>query len=157
MGYAKPSMTTIFDLEATSTNDLPAALVDAHKAAKLARLAVEGLLMKAEHSAIDEDDVNLIQECAYTAQAHAWNAQKLYEAAAVAPLAVVPPLNEPVTYGERVADCPVCGAAILKGGDDFTCNRCKVRMHPECFWGRVATLVEFQEYLRQVHAGPEQP
>ena len=66
-------------------------------------------------------------------------------------------LGEPVKYGERGADCLVCGAAILLHGgcreDVAACNRCKVRMRPECYWGRVAPLAEFQEYRRQIASG----
>jgi hypothetical protein len=32
--------------------------------------------------------------------------------------AVHPPLDEPVTWGQRIADCPVCGAAIMDKGED---------------------------------------
>jgi hypothetical protein len=152
-------MTTIFNLEATSDNDLADSLHDAHKAAKLARYATEGLIEKSSHSAVDADDLNLIQECLYIAEAHVWNAQKLYERATQALATVHPPLGEPVTRGERGVDCPVCGAAILIHGgcreDVAACNRCKVRMHPECYWGRVAALDEFQEYRRQIAGGPE--
>jgi hypothetical protein len=28
-------------------------------------------------------------------------------------------------------------------------------MHLECYWGRVATLAEFQEHRRQIVGGPE--
>jgi hypothetical protein len=154
MGYAKPSMTTIFALDAVDTNDLAASLNDAHKASKLARYAVEGLIMKAEHCDVDADDLNLIQEAIYTAESHVWNAQKLHEQAEQAPAAVHPPLGEPLTHGERVADCPVCGAAILNGGIALPCDRCDVQMHGECYFGRVATLAEWQEYMRQSNGGP---
>jgi hypothetical protein len=72
------------------------------------------------------------------------------------------PLNEPVIYGTPGADCPVCGAAILHhaspgGGtwEDRVICECGTALHPECYWGRVATLSEFQEYRRQIAGGPE--
>ena len=68
---------------------------------------------------------------------------------------VHPPLGEPVTHGEREADCPVCGAAILYNAVEAACNRCDTRMHSECFFGRVATLDEWHEYIRNVNGGPE--
>jgi hypothetical protein len=30
------------------------------------------------------------------------------------------------------------------------CDRCDAVMHLECYWGRVASLAEFQEYRRQI-------
>lgn len=69
---------------------------------------------------------------------------------------VHPPLGEPVTHGKRVSDCPVCGAAILGGsGEDLQCDRCEVRMHGECYWGRVAPLAEWQAFVRHVNGGPD--
>jgi len=68
-----------------------------------------------------------------------------------------------VIYGERGADCPVCGAAIMlhnaergHGGtwedDTLTCG-CGSRLHAPCYWGCTATLKEFQEHRRQLVGG----
>ena len=48
----------------------------------------------------------------------------------------------------REPPCPLCGVAL--GGDTWTCKRCDVRYHPECFWGRMATLEEWITYMRRV-------
>jgi hypothetical protein len=64
-----------------------------------------------------------------------------------------PPLGEPVTHGTRLADCPVCGAAII--AEAVRCDQCDTRLHEECYFGRVAPLSEWQEYSRNVNGGPE--
>jgi len=72
----------------------------------------------------------------------------------VVPIQVV--RGEPVTHGEREADCPVCGMAILRDAlDVLPCDRCGTAMHDACYFGRVATLAEFQEHRRQIASGPE--
>jgi hypothetical protein len=43
--------------------------------------------------------------------------------------------------------CPVCGSFELGGAEIWTCDRCGVEMHGECFWGRVASLEQWREYL----------
>ena len=62
--------------------------------------------------------------------------------------------DEPVRSG--LVDCPVCGGAIMHTGpskeyghsgsweDHVECGACGARVHPECYWGRVATLEEWQ-------------
>lgn len=147
------SMTTIFDLESIDDKDLSAALRDADKAATLARLAVEGLMVKNTHSVVIAADLNLVQECIYTATAHAWHAYTLHRDDLRMRTQIHPPLNEPVTHGTRFADCPVCGAAII--AEAVECERCDPRLHGECYYGRVATLAEWQDYIRDVNGGPE--
>ena len=51
---------------------------------------------------------------------------------------------------EKLADppCPLCGVAV--GGNEWTCKRCDVKYHIECFWGRMATLEEWTTYIRRV-------
>jgi hypothetical protein len=71
-----------------------------------------------------------------------------------APLAVHPPLGEPVTHGRRIADCPVCGAAVMDAGEDLSCTKCDARLHRECFW-RSVPLAEWQEWIVQVNGGPD--
>jgi hypothetical protein len=51
------------------------------------------------------------------------------------PVCAAPP--EPEPPGEFLADCHLCGT----------------RMHHECYWGRVADLDEWREYLRWLNAG----
>lgn len=42
--------------------------------------------------------------------------------------------------------CPVCGSSEgLR--DSWSCDGCGVEIHAECYWGRVATLAEWQDYL----------
>jgi hypothetical protein len=41
--------------------------------------------------------------------------------------------------------CPVCHRD--PGRDAWSCDRCKTRMCEPCFWGRVATLDEWRDYL----------
>jgi hypothetical protein len=67
--------------------------------------------------------------------------------------AVHPPLGEPVTWGQRVADCPVCGAAIMDKGEDLACTRCDTKLHRECYW-RSVPLAEWQAWITQVNGGP---
>lgn len=64
------------------------------------------------------------------------------------------PLNEPVTHGTRGPACPVCGGATIGGGGDLPCSRCDAPMHGECYWGRVATLAEWQDFVRHINGGP---
>jgi hypothetical protein len=158
---------TLFNCESRESDGLPDVLDEAARATRLTLLAVKGLLVDAEYNVIEPADIRLLHECADAADLRALDARRFLEkleAKAQTP-AVHPPLGEPVTHGERGADCPVCGAAILlhnskrgHGGnweDTTTCDRCKTRMHSECYWGRVATLSEFQEYRRQIAGGPE--
>jgi hypothetical protein len=102
--------TTLFDLEADL--GLTASVVLAEKAASLARFAIGGLMLHSEHSVVDKSDLRLIEECLYAAGNHAFSARKRLDEAAPT-IGVHPPLGEPVTHGERVADCLVCGAAIM--------------------------------------------
>lgn len=46
--------------------------------------------------------------------------------------------------------CPVCGLTEALGDYSMAsmgCTRCGTQMHGECFWGRVATLEEWQDYM----------
>jgi hypothetical protein len=57
-----------------------------------------------------------------------------------------PPIMSPL--------CPVCGLGLtLWSGDamddSWSCNACGAEMHEECFWGRVATLDEWRDYLER--------
>ncbi|MGH2400174.1 MAG: hypothetical protein ACRDF6_10045 [bacterium] len=55
------------------------------------------------------------------------------------PVVVEPPPREA---------CQVCG--YVEGlHDAWWCNRCKRPLHEACFWGRVATLAEWTDYLER--------
>jgi hypothetical protein len=104
----------------------------------------------------DDDFVDWAQSIAEDAIRESLAAAEREIAAAVklAPL-VHPPLGEPVIHGERIADCPVCGGAILGNGEDLGCARCDARIHSECYWGRVVALTERQDYVRFINGGPD--
>ena len=127
------------------------ALTHALATQRIARLMILGMDTPDEP---EDGDEELVARLSQYGLAWTRRAKELLSAQPTT-AAVHPPLGEPVIYGERIGDCPVCGAAILKNGDNFGCDRCDVKMHPECFLGRVATVAEWQEYIRQVHAGPE--
>jgi hypothetical protein len=154
------SRASIFDIE--RYGDLPLAVAGAFKAVRVTRLAVEGLLLESDDYLIEAKDLHVLRECAWAAEVIAQEALTLVSPA----VAAHPPLGEPVIYGERGADCPVCGGALIlhnhndgHGGswEDETvcCGRCKARMHGECYWGRVLPLAEWQEHRRQIGGGPE--
>ena len=146
-------LSTLFNLEDLGLTE---SVVLAHKAATLARYTVGGLMRQAQHSVIDERDLRLLEDCLYAAEAHTWDAQRKLEANPPPDARAHSPLNEDVIHGKRVNDCPVCGAGVMGGtGENVTCNRCKVELHGECYWGRVATLAEWQRYIRHVNAGPD--
>jgi hypothetical protein len=130
------------------------ALTHALAVQRLARMMVLGMNAPDE---VNDGDEELLAHLSQYVLAWTRRAKELL-AAQPTTAAVHPPLGEPVTHGERVADCPVCGAAILGGsGVDLSCDRCHARMHGECYFGRVATLAEWQEYIRNVNGGPEEP
>jgi len=56
--------------------------------------------------------------------------------------------DSPREQALREPPCSFCGVAI--GGDTWTCKRCNVKCHPECFWGRMATLEEWITYFRRI-------
>jgi hypothetical protein len=70
---------TLFDLE--SHLGLTASVVLAEKAAALARYAVGGLRRQAEHSVINEADLELIEDILYATEHHARMARRAIEEA----------------------------------------------------------------------------
>lgn len=136
------------------------ALQHALAAQRITRLMIAGMMDPEERT--DSDDELLLHVSWYGPAWIDWARRLVAESSTTATLAVHPPLGEPVTHGERVADCPVCGAAIM-GQDEKNgweagtchCDRCDAVMHEPCYWGRVGTLAEFQEYRRQVAGGDE--
>lgn len=41
------------------------------------------------------------------------------------------------------------------GCEDLACARCDAKLHRECYWGRVAPLAEWQEWIKNVNGGPD--
>jgi len=46
--------------------------------------------------------------------------------------------------------CPVCGVMIESRAFYFWHCDCGAWIHGECYWGRVASMAEWLEYLRQL-------
>jgi hypothetical protein len=151
--------------EATNLVKTPEdALSHALAVQRLARLMVLGMNNPDE---VNDGDEELLAHLSQYGWLWTRRAKELLSAQPTT-VAVHPPLGEPVTYGDRGADCPVCGAAIMRTGpnrkhghsgnweDHVSCNLCDVKMHEECYYGRVVTLAEWQAYRRHVAGGPEE-
>ena len=46
--------------------------------------------------------------------------------------------------------CAVCSGVFPIGGLPVDCDNCKAMMHETCYWGRVASMAEWLEDLRQL-------
>lgn len=59
---------------------------------------------------------------------------------------VVEIVAEPLLPERAKMPCPVCDSTIALH-DGSTCKGCDVVMHESCYWGCVATLDEWRDYL----------
>ena len=54
--------------------------------------------------------------------------------------------------------CAVCRLPAYPIADDYRCDRCEATaLHQECYWGRVASLSEWQAHYRLVDGAAENP
>jgi ribosomal protein L37AE/L43A len=75
-------------------------------------------------------------------------------AATVTPIR--PDVVIPVTPAKSRFTCPVCLPPTPEedSTDLVDCDTCGAKLHHECYWGRVASLDEWREYLRWVNETP---
>jgi len=53
--------------------------------------------------------------------------------------------------------CAICGLAAYPHSEDRTCTLCGAALHQPCYWGRVATLSEWQAYFAMLDGDDENP